>query len=798
MRKSTGMRNAWIATALVVMAALVLAGCPHNGLLERGGGARGGGSEVTLIITNFVDGGPVTNRSALSGPMRTIAPEHIDLTQQAEIGKYVFVAYATGNGTWGPEFIDISQGTGQASLNISGGGTYNITVEGYDVEKLRQEGLGNDKADILANKIPADVIAVKDSTMVLSGSATVDLAGGRQVTLALTNDGVGTEGDVNVTINFGTPQDVTTINNSNYIVRAALYSYDDGEMVQAGGQSTQQELNTQGALANPEVFNVSDVPKGHYQFRLTVVDPADNNKEKASWHDDIFVEGNRSTAKEITVYDLFSIPATPTALEVYWSAKRTTEVKEGFLSYLVWGGLSYNAVGVDVEIADITKWYSAAGADDQVDFGTGAATIGDRAALWNLIDALPKAGAGAGGVSYEDVVTTLPWNDSPQKAAAYPAIWMSGSQLGGSNGVVFLMQDGHVYSVRIRASSAQGTSDWLVVGTGTTTAPQLLPDVPAIGVQTATKFNRPATNGLFDLIEIHYNLGGQYVLYKSTGTAIGTPATAAELLSYHEYQAGQDIDISMKYNDMTAPQQDDWFLYPKTTAGGLPPALLTDRVMHWSGWQDKLDGNKRFGPNPLTWTYSGSTSLQLIPVGAGGGSLTIKAKTSDTFNVFTEDTVLVQIRNDGNTAAPTTGWTQLTNGVDNPTNPGTGDAKTIKLSLMNDTNRYIINLDSAARTGAGGTTTWLYVSAGDDPTAPGAMTDKSSDPFTVKGISAVILRGTTEMKRFTVGSGAVAYMQLDGMASGDYTLRIEFDTSGGYRESYQTPLVIKYNDQTYP
>ncbi len=176
MRKSTGMRNGWI-----IAMALVLAGCPHNGLLERGGGpgagsgGRGGSGGVQLIVTNFVDGGLVGNRSALSGSMRTIAPEHIDLTQQTEVDKYVFVAYATGNGTWGPEFIDIAPGSGIASLGM-GSGTWDVTLEAYDVERLKPD-LGNSKEEIIENKQPAEVQA-KGEALVLSGGATLDTSGG--------------------------------------------------------------------------------------------------------------------------------------------------------------------------------------------------------------------------------------------------------------------------------------------------------------------------------------------------------------------------------------------------------------------------------------------------------------------------------------------------------------------------------------------------------------------------------------------------------------------------------------------
>lgn len=792
-RKSLGK---WLAAALVAAAGVVLSGCPHNNLIDGGGaggpagGSRGGNGEVKLIVTNFAADSGGGRSSSWLAPSRTIAPDHIDL--KAEKDKYVFVAEGTSNGgeAYGPEYITLED-DGSTSLGIAGGGIWTVTVSAYDVTKLNGLGMGTTPTDIMQGKTAKEVKNGGDTALVLQGKATLDLGMNStgSVTVTLTNDGVGTEGDVGVTINFKTRTDIDKINTRDYKVTVALYDYTTSRMV-----GVEDEIRAAGAgatLTDAEVVNIDAVPKGRYQFRLTVTEAASGNAV-AYWADDIFVEGNRSTDQEVDVANLFIDPAKPQSFEVYWSEKQTGELQEGFLAYLAWAGIPYNAIGVDVEIADITNWYKYAAQQHQVDFtGGNPENLLTHDNLWDAIDTDLSTGAFP---EKEEVVTSLRWANSPQDATAYPAIYRSGSQLNGSDGIVFLMQTGHIYSMRIRAAGARGSSDWTVVGiTGTpaVTDPDKLANVPS-GAGKATKFALPATNGLFDLVQVKYDLKGQYKLYKTTAPAdIGTEATAAELAPLSEYQGGTPVQLQMKYVDMSTPQRDDWFLYTVNKIG-----TTDDRVKTWTGWQDKIDPTKKFTIIPVQMSYNGYTDLTLLPLGADG-SLLLKAETPDTFNVLNDSNVLVQIRNDTTTAAPTTDWNLLSDGDENPQNGGTGGtAKDTKLELMKDTSRYILNLDKAGMGNPAGATkkTVLYVSVGKDAQTRGTLTDKNGSDFLVKDISVSIMsNGITPARTFTKGSDFIAYASLDGFAPGDYTLRVEVLSAAGYWVSHTEDLIIKYD-----
>lgn len=766
----------WLACALVGAASMVLLGCPHNNVIEHdvvsGSGAttgRGGNGGVKLVITNFTDGSQNDGK-------RTIVADHIDI--KADTSKYVFVAEGTGSGTFGPEFISVDA-SGIASLNISGGGVWEITVYAYEVAKLSGQPTiqGTDNATIVAQDTPQEVKAI-DTALVLQGKATVDLSGGKQVSLTLTGDNVGTQGDVNVEIYFDTPNDVDMIRDNNYDVTIALYNYVTGEQV----PTTENKLITGGqAPANPDTYNAPNVPKGRYQFRLQVSDPAAADKILAYYVDDIYVEGNRTTNGEVRITNLFNAPTDPTALKVYYRKKADSDLKDGYIAEFKWGGVSYNAVGIDMEIADVTKWYKYDGGQHKVNFGDGDVPINNNDDLWNKIDTL----AGGATAAKADVVTTLSWEDSPQSATAYPAIYKSGSLLSGSDGIEFVMQAGHVYSVRIKAAGAQTDSGWYIFG-DTMTAPG--------SVGTGTEFTALTTQGLFDLIEVTYDLEGKYLLYKTAaGPAIGTKAVADDLVLYHEYNPGAGYMVDKKYTvNMQTTNENDWFLYPQTVLG-LPPAQVSDRIMTWTGWQNKNDSQDTYliTNNWNAAGYTGYKNLHLIPVGAGA-SATVKAETSGTFDVLDNTKVLISLESDDTPTGATATWAELRNGDTNPVGGG-ADVKNAGLGLQADGTRYILNLNKG-----GGTPTVLYVTVGNTATAGdiGKLTDKNSADFTVKDIQVSLKQGISDRVTFSVKPDEpVAYYKMDGVASGDYTLYLNILTSSGYWQTYQVPFVVKYDTQ---
>ena len=801
--KGTRRSKVWLALGLVAAAALVLAGCPHNNRLEGGGGAgngggsRGGSDGVQLVITNFVSEEGAANRSAswLGGPQRTIAPEHVDLKGNTD--DYVFIASGTGNGTYGPEFINVVETTGVAALNISGSGVWEVTVDAYAVAKLNGQGgvTGTDKTNIMADATNvAKIVALKDTARVLTGRATVDLGSGSQVTLTLSNDGVGTQGDVNVSIDLKTPADVTKITDNNYKVKVALYSYATGDMVATSDDEVHDGV---GAIAPPVVYSVSNIPKGHYQIRLTVTDNG-GTKDLAYAVEEIHVEGNRTTDESWLIYNLFNEPTKPTDLKVYYSAPRSTDLKDGYLAYFSWAGVSYNAAGVVLEIADITKYYSYTVGQHKAAFdafgGTADLTIGDVNALWNEIDQQQTV--------KEAVVTTLSWKDNPQEATMYPAIWMDGSMMNGSNTVTFLMQTGSVYSARIKAAGAQSDSDWHTLGTGAGatavgTAPNVLVGVP--GGVTATEFNAlTAASGLFGLYEVVYEVGNNYILNKAgaggTWNGVGT-ATSTDLVSYHQYNPGAGYTVTMKYAVMNAPAENDWFLYNRVAADGAAPDNIDDRIQTWIGWKNKNSPAEKYSiTNAWATQYTGHKNLYLIPEGAGG-TVIVQAETSGTFDVLQADSnIWIAIEADDTKTAANAGWVELATGDTNPTGGGT-NVKNTELGLQPDTTRYILNLNRG-----GGNPTVLYFAVGDDSTANiGTLTDKNGNQFAAQAIQVALMKGLTEYTTFNVKpTEPVAYYQMDGVASGDYTLRVKILSSSGYWQTYQVPFVVKYDDQVIP
>ncbi len=779
--KGTRRSKVWLALGLVAAACLVLAGCPHNNLLDgggtgggagNGGGSRGGSDGVQLVITNFVSEEGAANRSAswLGGPQRTIAPEHVDLKGNTD--DYVFVASGTGGGTYGPEFINVAQGTGTASLNITGGAVWEITVDAYSVDLLKAANPALADRDTILAGDPALVVAQKDDAQVLTGTATVDIGSGSQVTLTLTNDGVGTEGDVDVDIYFDTPADVDKIRDNSYDVTVALYDYVTGDQI----GTTEDTIITGGtAPGNPDAYNTADVPKGRWQFRLEVTDPSAGDKVVAYYVDDINVEGNRITEDEVRIANLFNAPTDPTALKVYWEKRADTDLKDGFQAHFSWAGVSYNAVGIDMEIADITDYYSYVGGQHKVDLtGVGGTdlTLATNDTLWTEIDGKQDV--------YNAVVTSLSWKDSPQNATRYPAIWKSGSLLNGSNGITFLMQTGHVYSVRIKAAGGQADSGWYVLGDTTTAAPG-----------TGTEFDALAqTHGLFGLVEVTYDLEGKYSLYKTgAGNTIGDKATKDDLVAYHEYDPTSGYTVDKKYNtNMQTTSEGDWFLYPNSQITN-----VSERIMTWTGWQNKNDAAMSYLA-PTWGTYAGHSNLHLIPVGAGG-QVTTQSETSGTFDVLNEDTVLISIEANGTTAVAAASWTELANGE---TNGGGTNVKGTDPGLQKDNTRYILNL---ARNNT--PPTFLYVAVGktSTPNDVGILTDKNTNDFTVQDISVTLKKGNTDYVVFdnkVTGSSAAVYKDMHNVASGDYTLFVRILASSGYYETYQVPIVVKYNDQVIP
>ena len=853
MKKLRG--KAWLAVAFGALAALVFTGCPHNDILHSGGGADSGGKRseaggnVEVIVTNFVSKAPAANRSASwLAPQRSIAPEHVDLSLQTEIEKYVFVASGSGDGIYDPEFIDITPVTGVATLKgIPSDGYWNITVDAYDVAKL---GMGN-RGTILAT--PTNVTTVvgkKDDALVLSGSASVQLGGSaKQVVLTLTNDNAGTTGDVDVAIYFSNDNEAQTIfdGTNKYKVSVRLIDsvgttvlasggagqgtsdvmlYDTDQRIDEevpGGTYEYRKYNSENknysdidveAIGNQkllsykpknpaQVGNPIQFPKGKYMLLVSVTDTATGDVYYAA-DPDFVVEGNRTTKGVLEINGILgTAPATPTGLEVYWKKPGVADILEGFDTTFKWGPSDMFAVGYEIEVADITSIYQEdVGGNTQIKSTAGFETFNDAENLWkNFLDNTAK-------ISADDrakYVTKLSWQVTPQTNLDIPR-WLSGSLLAGNDHITVRLRTGSIYSVRVRAvNGTRRGSDWVYFGTvnnGT--------DVTNGG--TFTKFVQAEANGIFDLVKVTYKLDNNdmYTLTQDRSADFkvngDTQVTGAALLQVFEYDPATDEQLSYAFTGatVTAQTQDDQVLVVK----GDPDKKI---VRSWIGWQDQTT-NTLFGPAntaaqpPVTtkaqWTYEGFKDLVLVPVGAGGGgSVNVEANTADTTNVLNLQTVGFGINTAPTINNHNTVLAQLTQFA-------TRSPEGVYKNTAENKLVVVLGSNKAA------STTSLYVSIGDYNGADkveDTLTDKNGNSITVTDLKVELRRNGLQVIKQATGftpanpTAAPAYAVFDnatggksklgGMMSGEYTLFVQLTTGEGRTQSTQIPVVVLYADQ---
>ncbi len=832
----------WLACALVGAASMVLLGCPHNNVIEHdvvsGSGAttgRGSNDGVKLVITNFVGAG-----AGVNGPARTIAPEHIDLKDQTERDKYLFIAKGTQDGaiySYGPEFIDITN-TGEATLNIKDNGVWDITVEAYDVAAVVAAGtIIGDKAAIMGNPDHAKTIAntplTYGSAKVMSGSATINLGGGtRAVTLTLGTDAVAGEGTIDVAVHFKTPADVAvifpTMGASTYTVTAELVDLVSGDVVTGTGGTTTKDITAE-VLPNFEYrfynsltnayetkqlnetpgqnkllsykLDAVKIPKGKYMLRVKIENTTDNT---VLYRADpaFYVDGNRVTKGEIEIENLLgSKPKKPDAFEVYYTVPTTTDAQTGYKADFVWTETDFYGVGYTLEIANITDIYKYEGGNTVV-VANGDNQFTGAEALWTtILDDTSK-------ISEDDrkkYVQTLTWD--PNKTSTIKRI--SGSLLAGSTTVQVRLETGSVYSARIRADNGtNNNSDWTYIGAaGAVTQGPVGP----------TKFIVPETKGIFDLVKISYVLNN-VDLYElqgdrsqtnqidtvGAGGAQDVKVTADRLIQVEEYNPGAFAVLDYAYDGSTVP----------ATAGNYALVVKgkTDIVMSWLGWANKMPGGTELfgpvsGPTPAAgggwtkaeWKYDGFKDLSLEPAGAGGSSLNVQAEVAGTFDVLSLDTI-------GFTAASGPGQVtdaKTVEGLD----AYSGTATKNKVYRNTGSTKLVVVLgrDKAQNTYEDFK---LYVSVGENNPAhyvESSLKDLNGNPITVTSVVAKVQSNLTTLKTSGTITKATAdvpaYTELalvgtgSGMRPGEYTLLVEMTTAQGYVVTQQIPMVVLFEDQ---
>ena len=336
-------RFGMVASVLALLA-LALAGC-KNGMLGEDeatvNGLRDAGDRTAFVtVRNFVEDG--------SGPLRTIAPDTPNVTTG-----YKFIAEGrSGRNVLPATLVEIDPATGRVDLANLAPGLWTITLTAYDDTKL---GGTADAPGIVAKKAEAAV---------LSGSATVNLTSrSGDVVIILTPRNVGTEGEVNLRVNFNS-NDQTKINASTggtYEVKIGLYDRATGEPIMANAQSTEQDKTTD-VKANQLVnYNgLGKVPVGEYTFKVTITETTGTGKGPWYYSDNLFVLGNIDTNDQVNLPELLggAEPEAPTNLAAYWAPSKTKADGSEYTVHFSWDRKSFNESGFELQIADITAHFN--------------------------------------------------------------------------------------------------------------------------------------------------------------------------------------------------------------------------------------------------------------------------------------------------------------------------------------------------------------------------------------------------------------------------------------------------------
>ncbi|MBQ7366530.1 MAG: hypothetical protein IJW57_04825 [Spirochaetaceae bacterium] len=869
--KGTRRSKVWLALGLVAMACLVLAGCPHNNLLDssggggagNGGGGRGGSDGVRLVVTNFVDGGPVASRSIgwLGGPQRTIAPEHVDLKVTERIEEYIFVVSGNGDaGSYGPKIVDISAGTGIAQLPDMNDGYWDITIDAYNVDKLKAAEItmiAMDRNTIMQTpegEIETKIVAHKEDAVVLSGQASLHLGGNtNQVTLTLTSSSEAKFGDVNVAVYFPDVADRTTIfadGTSKYVVKARLVdpasyqtimggvgknetsevtlfdlqngggpvdtafvggsykykvydeaagSYNDETVDENGGKLLQYRPSADPTDPTGAGLTPYKIPVGKYVLLVEVTDPAGGTYY--AMDREFYVEGNRTTMGVLEIRNLLGAdPKKPTGFEVYYSTPTTTDSLVGYDATFRWAPdpADMATVSYEIEIANITALYKNGG-NSQVDVD---GTVDNNGHTQFTGGEQLWSDTGLYKTDMDTIrqnyVTSITWSTQTH-TDGYP--FVRGSLLaGGGNSITLRLDSGNVYSARIRATNGTSkNSDWVY-----------FTDIAGgAGVVPPTKFAKATATGIFDLVAITYRLQemDMYTLTadRHNDMKVVNDTLVTDLLQVYEYDpTATEKPLSYGFTkDRLAQTVDEQVLVAK---GDIDKKIIPS----WQGWQDEKDGAKMFGPvagqnTKADMKYDGFTSLTLVPVGAGGSSLKVQVETADTTNVLSLATV--GFDTDPIAAATLASSTVTTAGL-----PAykTSDPAGVYRNTAGNELVVVLNADSTNRNAA---TTDLYVAIGNSDAAGGVedtLSDKNGNPITVKNLVVELKQGTSTYKTtaaFTPArpSGNPAYAKFDngqtmsklgGVAPRKYKLYITMTTAGGYTQSVEIPVTILYQDQT--
>lgn len=384
-------KNSFV-TALVATVTLLFVGCSNG--LNNFGTVKGGTAvrDVCIELTNF---------ASSSSSARTIAPDAIS---KGDTASYVFIAEGkNARKTFGPVICNASEG--KINLSSLEAGVWTLTITAYE-KALLGEGVDSMTA--------TDIVDKKETCAVLSGNAVVDLTKANATTsMTLTPDGIGTNGKVNLTLKFN-GEDLNKANSKEFKFVAGLYKKINGEKI---NETTVADLAD---LADGTVdYSVDSVAKGLYTFKVTIT--AGDGTGPWYYSDDIYIEGNRTTAETIDLPKIIGeAPDAPSTLGFEFGEKNANLGR--YTAKFSWTRESYNESGFELEIVELDE--IPASIDN---------TLFDESNIFTV----------------ENFAST-----------EYPIYAKDGTLLAGSQAINYDLETGKIYVARIRAVNYNGKSDW--------------------------------------------------------------------------------------------------------------------------------------------------------------------------------------------------------------------------------------------------------------------------------------------------------------------------------------------------
>ena len=729
-----------MVVSVVALLTLALVGC-KNGMLGEdeatvNGEREAGGRTAKVTITNFAQNGNGATRSVVGGPLRTIAPTVADVKG----GNYVFIAEGTNNKqTMDAARVSIDPTTGRVDLSSLTSGIWVIKITAYDKALLQAENVNPDNPGTTVQ----DILAKVDTCAVLSGSAYVDLRkSNSDVAITLTPHGLGTQGKVTVDLELHI-DDQTKIRDRVYNVSLGLYDKVTGAIVDVSDVSLVAQAGTTISYG-PYTADV-----GEYIFKMIITDPTNTNGPWY-WSDNLIVEGNRETNGDITLSKLIGeAPKEPTNFAVYWDSTKVDSTQGEFTATFAWDRQSFNEENFELQIFDLTEKYEHTG---QMMYDGQQFT--NATDLWRHIN--------------DEVTGVL--NKENQFSTSYPIWAKDGNLLAGSTKTNYRLKTGHVYVFRIRSSNVNGKSNWVNM----MTTPGQLPASGPTVIASVSRFDKEIVN----LFTITYNLQDSFVIAEENQQI---DRAKIETNSFPvAYNPAQPYSLTLLPKGIGVTS----YLLFKKSATGTANDVNSEYVSGWTGWREKNNPALEFIQGKTT--YDKWSDIELITIGgASSNSAMIDVISAGTYAELLNDATRVLVKTN-NLNTPTT-WQD----TDKLSGKAT-DVSSTTVGFGKIGNDYALNL----KTG-GDDTKYLLFSVGEDIAGggpeEGKMKDAEGREFKVSKVE-LSLEQNGWVTKSAIGTPQ-GVIDLTGLMGGNYTLRVYAYNEQGYRFSYQTELIIKYDDE---